>query len=435
MTSKIALFNAALGALGHRRLSDTGEAVVAGRELVEVYDQVVDECLSSDTWSFAIETAKLASAGATPSLGYSHTYTKPVTWLRTESLATDSGFENPLLAYYEDATYWSTDTGDIHVRYVSSDTGKGLDLPSWTSAFTRYVELELAHRVCMRLTQNKELKEDVGKERDRARSSAEEQDRFQPPWPTFSATAVTSRSRIVHSALMELGDIGKIAVRGEDPRRVLNRLYDEVVAECIAAGSWNFAMEDVRLDADTGVSPEYGYPKVFAKPADWVRTIWISEDENYYAPLLHYSDVDSFWSADNTPLYVRYVSNDTGLGLDQARWPAAFTRFVVLELALRGSESLIQSMMASAMMRAAQPATDQEKGGVSPATGYGTAARLAAMATERLAKMRDKARKLAKNQDAMDEGTKFPPAGSWTVARGGRNGGRRDRGSRGGLIG
>ena len=46
MATKLGLFNGALVALGHRRLSDTGEVVQSGRELVAVYDQVVGECLS-----------------------------------------------------------------------------------------------------------------------------------------------------------------------------------------------------------------------------------------------------------------------------------------------------------------------------------------------------------------------------------------------------
>lgn len=426
MATKLSLINNALGELGNARLSDTGDGVASAREMVAVYDQVVAECIAAGPWDFAMETATLTASGSTPALGYSHVFTKPSTWVATEALASDSGFTEPVLSYYEDGTYWSADTGELYARYVSDDTGKGLDLPSWPSGFTRYVELELAVRACMRLTQSLELKEKLLGLLGAAKETALTQDAFLPAWPTFSSSA-TSRARILHSALMELGDIGKVATRGEDPRRVLDRLYDEVVGECLAAGSWNFAMETIKLDADTGVTPEFGYAKVFAKPTDWVRTVGISQDEYFSDALLHYYDDDDFWSADNTPIYARYVSDDTGLGLDQGRWPAKFTRFVILELAHRGSQAITQSMMQSMLAKIT--------GGAGRSIDYARASQIGTTLSLRLEKDRDRARKTALNHDAMNEGPKFPPPSSWTRARWGGNGGRRDRGSRGNLTG
>jgi hypothetical protein len=177
--------------------------------------------------------------------------------------------------------------------------------------------------------------------------------------------------------------------------------YSQVVNECIAAGSWNFAMETAKIAADTGVTPSFGFAEVFAKPSDWVRTIGVSLDEYFSVPLLQYYDDSNFWSADSTPVYFRYVSNDTGLGFALNRWPAQFTRFVELELATRIG-----------------PAVTQNMGLI-----------------ERVEVLRDKARKRALNTDAMNEPQpKFLPPGSWTSARWGGSG-RRDRGSRGSLTG
>ena len=112
-------------------------------------------------------------------------------------------------------------------------------------------------------------------------------------------------------------------------------------------------------------------------------------------------DDASFWSADTSPIYVRYVSNDTGLGLELTRWPAAFTRFVELELAVRSCMKLTQDKILR----------------------------------DELKKDRDKARLTAKNHDAMNEANpKFAPQGSWNRSRGGRSG-RGDRGSRSSLTG
>ena len=207
---------------------------------------------------------------------------------------------------------------------------------------------------------------------------------------------------VFNGALTEIG-ARRLSDTGEDvePGRELVAAYDRVVADCLAEASWNFAMETVKADADTGVTPEFGFSEVFAKPSDWVRTISISEDEYLNFPLLHYYDDVNYWSADVTPIYIRYVSNSESLGLALTRWPATFTRFVELELAERVSYRLTQN----------------------------------ASLREEIGKRRDRARVNAKNQDSLNEPQpKFPPPGSWTMARGGRVG-RRDRGSRNSLTG
>lgn len=207
---------------------------------------------------------------------------------------------------------------------------------------------------------------------------------------------------IWNAALDELGhrhlsDTGEPVEAG----RTLTKRYDRVVADCLAEASWNFATETIKATADTGVTPEFGYTEVFAKPSDWVRTVGVSQDEYFSYPLISYYDDANFWSADLSPIYIRYVSNDTGMGMDLTRWTSAFTRYVELELAHR-----CWKINADKSLR------------------------------EDIGKMRDRARKNAKNQDAMNEAQpKFPPPGSWTMARWGNGGGGNDRGSRGGLTG
>lgn len=206
---------------------------------------------------------------------------------------------------------------------------------------------------------------------------------------------------LFNSALLELGhnsltDTGEAVEAG----RVLNQVYSRVVADCLSAGSWNFAMETIQADADTGVTPNFGYPEVFAKPSDWVRTIGVSYDPYFSVPLTQYYDDVSYWSADSTPIYVRYVSDDTGMGMELNRWPASFTRYVELELAERVCLRITQSESLR----------------------------------ESIQKKRDKAKTFALNVDVMNEAQpKFTPMGSWNSARG--SGNRGDRGSRGNLTG
>lgn len=216
--------------------------------------------------------------------------------------------------------------------------------------------------------------------------------------------AGTTKLRAFNGALMALG-VDRLTDTGEAVKagRELVYVWDQVVEECLSAGSWNFAMEVIKATADTGVSPEFGHSEVFAKPSDWVRTIGLSADEHFTLPLTgsQGDDDSNYWTASISPIYARYVSNDTGLGLDLTRWPAKFSRYVELELADRVCITLTQN--------------DALK--------------------ERTEMRRDKAKTTALNIDSMNEPQpKFPPPGSWTQARGSATG-RGDRGSRGSLIG
>lgn len=212
---------------------------------------------------------------------------------------------------------------------------------------------------------------------------------------------MTTKLAAFNNALVELGhrplaDTGEAVEAG----RLLNQVWPQVVNECLSIGSWNFATETIEATADTGVTPEFGYTKVFAKPSDFVRTVGVSQDEYLNCPLTSYYDDINFWSADSSPIYIRYVSNDTGMGLELSRWPALFARYVETELAARVAPKIANEA-----------------------------------AAERLEKKRDKARTRALNVDAMNEPQpKFLPPGSWTGARGGRIG-RGDRGSRSRLTG
>ena len=183
-------------------------------------------------------------------------------------------------------------------------------------------------------------------------------------------------------------------------RRVLDEHYDRVLEECLEAADWNFAIETVKLAADTGVEPEFGATEVFRKPTDWVRTVRASADEYFTDPLDPFEDrAEAYFSSDVTPIYVEYVSNDTGLGLDVSKYPRSYQRYVELELATR------------------------------------ICTRIGKVSYEKMEKMSEAARKKAKNRDAMnDVQPKHAPAGNWNRSRYARSG-NRDRGNRNSLLG
>lgn len=210
-----------------------------------------------------------------------------------------------------------------------------------------------------------------------------------------------SKLSLYNGALRELGE-GKLASLSEnrEPRRVLDSMWDaDAVKTCLAAGQWNFATNSIELSYSPSVTPAFGYRYAFDKPATWVRTVAMCEEDRFESPLLHYQDEGAYWYADLDTLYVRYVDSGTSFGLDYSKWPANFTRYVETWLAARICMPLTQNQ--------------------------GKRDGLEQLAEVWLVK--------AKSTDAMDEATQFLPQGSWVRARGGR--GNRERGVRSRLIG
>jgi hypothetical protein len=210
-----------------------------------------------------------------------------------------------------------------------------------------------------------------------------------------------SKLSLYNGALRELGE-GKLAslTENREPRRVLDSMWDDdAIKTCLAAGQWNFATNSIELSYSPSVTPAFGYTYAFDKPDAWVRTVAVCEDERFGSPLLRYQDEGDYWYSDLQTIYVRYVDSGTSFGLDYAKWPPNFTRYVESWLAARICMPLTQNQ--------------------------GKRDGLERDAEVWLVK--------AKSTDAMDEATRFMPEGSWSRARRGR--GSSDRGIRSRLIG
>lgn len=197
---------------------------------------------------------------------------------------------------------------------------------------------------------------------------------------------MTTQLTLYNAALLELGS-AQLATLSDvaKSRTTLDLVYSSVVADCLEASSWNFALRAVQLDADTSITPSFGWQNVFAKPTDWVRTTMLSGSENFTPPLLEYGEENNVIFANITPLYLQYVSNGADYGLNLSLWPRSFARFVEVALAERAVIAITQSQ------------NDKD----------------------RLQKMTlPRAKRDAMNKDAMGEATKFLPLGSWNRARG-----------------
>lgn len=196
---------------------------------------------------------------------------------------------------------------------------------------------------------------------------------------------MASKLSIYSGALRALGE-RRLSSLTEDraSRRELDDAYDDVVANCLESGYWNFAMRTVELEASPDLAPEFGFTYTYEKPTDWVRTYRMSANERFAPPLDEYHDEAGYWFADVEPLYLRYVSNDVEF-LDPAAWPRSFVTFVELSLA----KAICLNI-----------------------TGSGST-------KEEIARDLKKAKADAVAKDAMNQSVEYPPTGTWVSSRDG----------------
>lgn len=211
----------------------------------------------------------------------------------------------------------------------------------------------------------------------------------------------TSRLKIYNSALTICGERHTTLTEDREPRRLLDHVWDnDGIENCLEMAQWKFAMRSVRIDYDADVTPDYGFQRAFTKPDDWVLTSGFCYDEYFDTPVTRYVDETGYWYTDVDEIYVRYVSNDASYGSDLSLYPATYTDFVVAHFATK----IIMKLT-----------SDEKK-------------------RDSVLKWEEKKLKIAKNKDAMAGPQKFPAPGNFVSSRS-RLGGRRDRGSRGQLIG
>lgn len=149
---------------------------------------------------------------------------------------------------------------------------------------------------------------------------------------------MTTKILLYNKALSHLSTIRLASLTEVRPERyALDDAYDGVLQSCLEEGLWKFAKRTVKLDADTGITPEFGPQYAFGRPTDFVRIMAFASDERLSAELAEWVDENEVWYADTTPLYLQYVSNGATYGLNLGNYPEYYAEWVGVRLALRAS--------------------------------------------------------------------------------------------------
>lgn len=186
-TSKFNIFNGALSQhLGERALSQaefTGNTREAARVLNQTWDDsFVEDCLEEGLWTFATRTSMFDfSPSVQPDFGYLYSYNLPTDLMRTAGFWGDELLLNPVTRYAEEAGYWFTDLPTVYISYISNDPNYGGDMSRWPSEFVRWMECYLAWRTCLRITGDKNLRDELEKTQARLLTKARSKNAMQKP--------------------------------------------------------------------------------------------------------------------------------------------------------------------------------------------------------------------------------------------------------------
>jgi hypothetical protein len=198
---------------------------------------------------------------------------------------------------------------------------------------------------------------------------------------------------VYNRALIKLGSRRLSSLtENREPRRVLDTLWgpgDAVVEDALELADWNFATRTIQMDHSPSIEPDFGFKRVFAKPDDLARLTTIASDEFLKNKLIaeQYSDEAQYWFTSFDTIYVKYVSTLDEYGFNDAAWGRDFKNYLSAYLAHEACERITNSV-----------------------------SRKARLATEMIRIL-----KINKSHDAMAEGTKRLPSGSWVNARSGDN--------------
>lgn len=146
MTTKILLYNQALGHLKVSTLADLTEDVEQRYVLDLWYDTALKIALEAGFWKFAMRSVKIeADALITPAFGYPNAFNKPDDWVKTYMLSANEFMDPMLDDWIEESNLFFASVDPIYLRYVSNNaTGYGMDLTKWTGRFELYVSYLLA---------------------------------------------------------------------------------------------------------------------------------------------------------------------------------------------------------------------------------------------------------------------------------------------------
>lgn len=152
-------------------------------------------------------------------------------------------------------------------------------------------------------------------------------------------------------------------------RRRLDDHYDDTLLWLMEQGFWRTGMRTVEITQNEAVLPAFSFEYAHDMPTDFVKRLVVSTAECLDPPLDDQQQGSSYlmeggyiW-ANVTPVYMRYLSNDSAYGLDLTLWTEGMANACSVEFAARaatvvtGSSEKADNLHEKATLLASRAAT------------------------------------------------------------------------------
>jgi hypothetical protein len=161
-TSETGICNLALARIGANRINDIAENSVEAIQCRAHYEVTRDALLRGHTWKFAMSRAALSLDTGVPAFEWAHQYELPSNLLRFV------GLYEVTAAYALEGNMLLTDEAEANIWYIKQVT----DVTQFEPLFVELLALSLALKLCVPLSQDKRLYEQLYQEKQEMMSQA-----------------------------------------------------------------------------------------------------------------------------------------------------------------------------------------------------------------------------------------------------------------------
>lgn len=185
--TQLKLYNDALRHIGEGKTTLT-ESRTMRYTLDDIWDngRAAKQCLEQAYWKFAKRDQKMeADPDISPLFGYAYGYAQPSDCVDLVSICCDEYFKVPINEFEDQNGIWFCNYNIIYLSYISNDPDYGMDLSRWSEAFSNYVGLYLARRICPK--SNMKLLNIIVEQEKMALSNARSKDALKGPTKFFPA--------------------------------------------------------------------------------------------------------------------------------------------------------------------------------------------------------------------------------------------------------
>ena len=367
MTTKLAVWNAALRELASAPLADTTTANTRQFELGGAWPLAIEHTLAMRDWGFARRRATLTGIADTSFPPYTYRFTKPSDYLRKCWIKSGADEEYQLDHAEIAAVFYGLYTTGL-LEYISNDAAN-YDPTNWPPHFVRVLTLYLASLVGPKLA--RAGADDLGRLNGQMQSAMAGADEFEAVFLTNTAIPV-ARQPVLRRALEFIGQqlAGSVPIHAHTDmmRWHMNRAWDHAVKYVLEKGAWNFATrrailyggiaqppaEQAGLTAGLywwlpmlATSPPTDVPAVhvtefaygYDLPTNFLHKIWVRADPQAEFEC-RYQFMGKRLFTDSNPTVIEYIASDAQT-VDPANWTANFLEVVAAYLALLVTPELV----------------------------------------------------------------------------------------------